>query len=305
MTLARRLTATALILAAGGCASMTGARDNRAAVGPAPAQTPSAQNLVAYVNANAARVEAIEATDLALEVKAGSQGGGLSGALYCEKPKNFRLRAKAVGKPVADFGSNDQEFWYWVSQDNPPYLYHCNYADLARGDVNLPFPFQPDWVLECLGMATLTAPAENFRVERKGNFYEMSERATSATGRPVTKVTVFRAGTTYGTEPQIKEYRLLDDRGQLVAQADVVAVKRDTGVGAVVPSHLVLKWPQQKIEMELKLNGMRAYPNAALSARNPDLFRRDSLRDLPAFDLARRAPDAQPSGLQRTRGLSP
>ena len=54
-------------------------------------------------------------------------------------------------KPVADFGSNENEFWYWISQDNPPYLYHCNYSDLSQGNVKLPFPFQPDWVLEVVG----------------------------------------------------------------------------------------------------------------------------------------------------------
>lgn len=286
-----------------GCASLGGSRESRPTAGPVTSQTPAPQNLVAYVNANAARVEAIEATDVALEVKAGSQGGGLSGTLYCEKPKNFRLRAKAVGKPVADFGSNNQEFWYWISQDNPPYLYHCNYTDLARGDVALPFPFQPDWVLECLGMATLNNSPDNFRVERKGDKFELHEKAISATGRPVTKVTVFRGGTAYGTEPQIKEHRLIDERGQTVAVAEVHSVKRDTGVGAVVPSHLVLKWPQQKLEMELRLTGIRAYPQAAISARNPDLFRRESLRDLPTYDLARRA--AGNGGVERTGGLAP
>ena len=52
-----------------------------------------------------------------------------------------------------------------------------------------------------------------------------------------------------------------------------------------------MKWPQQKLEMELKLNGMRVYPNTAITQRNPDIFRRESLRDLPSYDLARRALD--------------
>ncbi len=285
-----------------GCAGITGVRD-RAPVGPATAINPTPQNLVSYVNSNAARVEAIEAADLSMEVKAGGQGGGLSGTLHCEKPKSFRLRAKAVGKPVADFGSNDQEFWYWISQDNPPYLYHCNYGDLAQGNVSLPFPFQPDWVLECLGMATLNSPPENFRVERKGAFFELSERSVSASGRPVTKVTVFygtNAGTS-GESPQIKEHRLLDESGQVIATADVKSVKREAG--ATVPQHIVLKWPQQKIEMELILKGMKIYNAPALTQRAPDLFRRPALRDVQNFDLARRTPDGQGTGLQRTGNL--
>src|SRR5437016_5685484 len=102
-----------------GCAGITGVRD-RAPTGPIAAVNPTPQQLVAWVNTNASHVEAIEASDVSMEIKAGSQGGGLSGTLHCEKPKSFRLRAKAVGNPVADFGSNEQEFWYWISKDNPP-----------------------------------------------------------------------------------------------------------------------------------------------------------------------------------------
>src|SRR5262245_19771728 len=90
-----------------GCAGITGVRD-RAPTGPPITTTPTSQQLVTWVNSNASSVEAIEASDLSMEIKAGSQGGGLSGSLHCEKPKSFRLRAKAVGNPVADFGSNEQ-----------------------------------------------------------------------------------------------------------------------------------------------------------------------------------------------------
>lgn len=298
----RRSATPALLLLVAGCAGLTGSRDNRPAVGPASSQIPSAQNLIDYVNANAARVGAIEADDVALDVKAGNQGGGLSGVLYCEKPKNFRLRARAVGQPMADFGSNSNEFWYWISKENPPYVYHCDYTDLARGNVNLPFPFQPDWVLETLGMGSLTNPIEGFRVERKGDKFELIERATATNGRPVHKVTVFHAGNTTGGTPQITAYRLHDERGQAVALAEVVNVRRDAATGAVVPQHIRLKWPQQKLEMEMKLDGLKVYAQPVLAQRAPDIFQRPTMRDVPSFDLARGAPDARPSNFQRTGG---
>jgi hypothetical protein len=278
-----------------GCAGIIGTRD-RTPTGPPITVNPTPQQLVTWVNVNASRIEAVEATDLSMEIKAGTQSGGLSGTLHCEKPNSFRLRAKAVGKPVADFGSNEQEFWYWISQDNPPYLYHCNYTDLARGNVPLPFPFQPDWVLECLGMATLNSPPDNYQVERKGRAFELSERSVSATGRPVTKITVFHDSNVTGDTPQIKEHRLLDERGQVIATAEVKSVRRDAG--STVPQHLVIKWPQQKLEMELILKGMKVYGTPVLAQRAPDLFRRPALRDVANFDLARGTTD----GLQRTGG---
>ena len=108
------------------------------------------------------------------------------------------------------------------------------------------------------------------------------------------------AGTS-GESPQIKEHRLLDESGQIIATADVKSVRREAG--ATVPQHIVLKWPQQKIEMELILKGMKIYNAPTLTQRAPDLFRRPALRDVQNFDLARRAPDGQRTGLQRTGNL--
>jgi hypothetical protein len=292
------------VLAVVGCAGFTGSREPRTPPSPSLGQSPTAENLISYVNRNAAKVESLEATDLGVEVKQGGQGGGLSGALYCQKPKNFRLRAKAVGKPVADFGSNDQEFWYWISQDNPPYLYHCNYTDLSQNNVQLPFPFQPDWVLETLGMATINAPAESFRVAAKGDHkFELVESSTSLQGKMVYKVTVFDTRATSGTAPQIVQHRLHDDKTQLVAVADILSVRRDAQTGATVPTHLKLRWPQQQIEMELKLDGLKVYAGPVVGQRSPDLFVRQKMRDVQSFDLATKQVDAVASGLQRTGGF--
>ena len=235
--------------------------------GSADRGAPTPTVLVDYVNRNAAKVESLESTDLGLEVKQGSQGGGLTGALYCQKPRNFRLRAKAVGKPMADFGSNDNEFWYWISQDNPAYLYHCSYGDLSQGNVQLPFPFQPDWVLETLGMASLNGNIDNFRVEKKDQKFELVEYSQSLNGKSCYKVTVFDARSTTGSIPQISQYRLHDEKGTMLAVADVMSVRRDARTGATVPQHLKLKWPQEKLEMELKLDGLQVYANQAVGQR--------------------------------------
>src|SRR5262245_36728544 len=79
-----------------GCGSLTGSREQRPPTNAAMTESPTPKALIGVVNRNAAKIESLEATDLGLEVKQGKQGGGLSGALFCQKPRNFRLRAKAV-----------------------------------------------------------------------------------------------------------------------------------------------------------------------------------------------------------------
>ena len=92
------------------------------------------------------------------------------------------------------------------------------------------------------------------------------------------KVTVFEAGNVAGNRPQIAYHRLHDEKGALVAEANVLSVRRDTTTGAVVPQHIRLKWPQQKIEMEMKLDGLKLYQGPVLSQRAPDLFVRQPMR---------------------------
>jgi hypothetical protein len=273
--------------------------------------TPTPQELVGYLNRNAAKITALESRDLDLDIKAGNQSFGVSGTLFCQKPRNFRLRAKmpALRREVADFGSNDQEFWYWIREDKPPDLYYCSYADLARGDVRLPFPLQPEWVLEALGMA---APApvgtpeqeqalgRSFDVRKTADnkYVELIERTRSAQGQPAIKVTTLNNFTASGKTPQVVAHRLYDGRGQLVCQATVVSVQHDPASGAAVPHKVELKWPAQQMGLTMTL-GEVAVNNPSLG-QNPRLFSRPRPEDVRQVDLARGLPSMAPAGVQRT-----
>src|SRR5437868_9241594 len=108
-----------------------------------PSETPTTVQLVGYLNQNAQKVRSLECLDLDLDCHQGLQSFGLRGKLVCEQPHKFRLIADALGNRAVDMGSNDQEFWYWISKAEPPYLVHCSYEDLKRGTARMPFPFQP------------------------------------------------------------------------------------------------------------------------------------------------------------------
>ena len=114
--------------------------------------------------------------------------------MICQKPRNFRLSAKALGNTAADLGSNDREFWFWISKNEPPYLYHCSYEDYARG-VRMPLPFQPDWIVEALGVGEYD-PAKNYRVVPSGAGVDLVEETTSQ-GQPVRKITRLARGRNY------------------------------------------------------------------------------------------------------------
>src|SRR5262249_29185997 len=146
-----------------GCSSMNrsvAVRPNTTPVA-ASTRTPTTTELVEYLNRNGKQIQSLECQDLDLDCKQRNQPVGLRGKMTCAKPRNFRMGASVVGSEGVALGSNAQEFWYWISKADPPYLFHCSYTDLARGQVNMPFPFQPEWVMEALGMGDYGRP-ENY-----------------------------------------------------------------------------------------------------------------------------------------------
>jgi hypothetical protein len=245
---------------------------------------PKAYELVEYLNRNAAKINAIECLDVDMDVKQGyHQPFGLSARMACEKPRNFRLVAKVFGKDEADIGSNNTEFWYWLARAEPPYLVHCSYQDLQQG-VRIPFPFQPEWVMEALGMATY-GPAQEYRLQagRDRDTFELV-RETMSQGQRVQKVIVF------GRAParvQVRAHELRDARGKPICTAQINEVAEVQG--AVVPRIIVLSYPAEELRLKLRLfSGPRDITlNRQYDANmEASLFTRPSLAGVRTFDLA-------------------
>jgi hypothetical protein len=300
MRYATTLAGLGALLLLAGCNNWPHTRPNDS-VRPIDGRTPTCDQLVRYLNENAQRVQGLECRDLDIDAKQGGQMVGLSGTMVCEKPRNFRMQARLLGQPAVDIGSNDQEFWYWISKVEPvPYVFHCSYQDLGRGNVRMPFPFQPDWVIAALGIATYD-PNKKYEVRETQTTVELIEQAVSPQGQPVRKVTVFSRGQATANRPQVTAHILQDASGKEIATAHISEVQRDPTSGAVLPRRLHLVWASEKIEMKMKLDGVRVA--AVDPSRAATIFSRRTLMNLPSYDLAR-GPDAPAGQLQRTGGPS-
>jgi hypothetical protein len=280
-----------------GCNTLPHRRD--AAGGPSVTQVtgplPEPAQLVRYLNDNARRVQGLKA-EVAMDCKQGNQSVGLDGKLACAWPRNFRLKGVSFGNPVADIGSNENEFWFWISKADPPYVYHCSYREL-NPSVNLPFPFQPDMVMAALGLAEYD-PNKAYRVNDKGKYIELIEETTTPQGQPADRVTVFnRMQVGNPGEPQVVAHVLKDKQGHIIAQAVIhkVVVSRETG--AIIPQQVILTWPGQKMEMQMTFRDVQV---VRLDPQS-QMFQRANLGNLPSFDLARRMVDSP--GVQRAGAL--
>jgi len=268
---------------------------------PVSAEVPTKEQLVSYLNDNAQRIQTIDCRrNMELDVKQRLRPNfGLSGFLVCQKPRNFRLQAQFGGNTEVDMGSNQNEFWYWIKRADPPYLVHCSYDDLAHG-TRLPFPFQPEWIMEALGMADHDASRMTLTV--KPATLELVENGVGAQGQPVRKVIVLNRASASPARPQVSAYLLLDGNGKEICAARIVDARYDAPSGAVVPQRIVIEWPaENNTELTLKLYGMQVNssiaPNQAVA-----MFNRPQLPGVQSVDLARGL-DRPMGTVQRTGGI--
>lgn len=237
------------------------ARGPRVPVGDTSSLT--TERVVAYLNAQADRIQSIESTDVSLTARAqGNRPPSLDGSFMVQKPRYFRLTGKFLGSQEVLIGSNEERFWFYVPRGQDA-LFHCSYTDFEKG-VELPFPFDPEWVLEALGMAQVTAEGARIDVDRKAQTVRFIQDATFH-GQKVRKVTVCDLAPTVGDVPQIQSRTVYDTQGRVICTATIKSVSRfpvgrntqGQTIYAAVPKVVKLEWPAQDTTLELDLGRMK------------------------------------------------
>jgi hypothetical protein len=293
----------AVLLFVLGCNSLTPHRRDPGVRVPTDSVLPEAKQLVGYLNRNADALkgdEALLCQNLSIDCKADSQAVGLGGTMMCQKPRNFRLMAKVVGQPAVDIGSNDQEFWYWISKNNPPYLFHCSYEALQRG-ANIPLPFQPDMVVAALGLAHYDENKKyELKVPPRAQYFELIEQTVSPQGQPIQKVVVFNRTRVDAPNPQVIAHVLRDAQGKTICQATIRRVQMNRETGVAYPQEVIFNWPAQKIEMKMQLNDLKV--EKLSPEKVAKVFSRRGL-SYQTYDLAARTVDG--AGLQQAGGTMP
>ena len=293
-----KLALMALLLIAGCNHSKWGMVRNGDVGGPRVSdQTPRAEDLVAYLNTNAHQIQSLTCPDVDLDCRAGIRQIAMRAKMACDKPRNFRLIAEMAHNTQADIGSNQSEFWYWIAKGDP-YLFHCSYDDLARG-VRIPFPFQPEWVIEALGLAEYDPNGANYRVLVRSDTFELVSEARNAQGELVKKVTVFSRAP---SAVQVRGHLLRDQHDSVICSAQISEVYNYGGV--IVPKRVVLSYPAEKVVLKLNLGHepKDLIVNQAFDAQEQArLFLRPS-GGVPTYDLAR-GPDRPTSQVRQTGGF--
>lgn len=296
-----------LVVATAGCNStrwpFLHPQENNAGAKPTDSKLPSLARILDYMNENAGRVKNIQVMSLDVSAaQAGSLPINLHGKMVAEKPRGFRMSLDGpLGfAQVADLGSNNDEFWYWIKaapgQTQVPYQYYCSYKDFEKGVAFMHIPFQPEWIMEALGLGPY-GPPERYQLEHDEQTLRLVEDSVSPQGKAVRKVIVMKRRETKAPDPQVTHYLLIDKASNKeICSAHITQTMEDSTTGAILPKRIDLNWRQENATLGLVIT--KAVVNAPLP---PNAFVRQPLLGVQSFNLAR----GQADGVQRAQGLQP
>jgi hypothetical protein len=271
----------ALFVPAAGCEWLrkTGLqKDNGTQTRGGSIENVSANNLVEYLNRQAGHLTTVRYNDLSIDVSMGKERHTLGDStLICAKPRNFLLvGGKKVTGDLIYIGSNEREFWMLTKRPLQEQYVYCSHADFQQGAGQLPIPFDPEWALQALGMATYPAGLPyKVDTDQRAKVHTLSWDSTTPQGTPVRREIVLDP-TDSQYRPNIRQHRILDANNKLIGLAEVKEVATLPVAGGAfvkVPTRVVLEWPQQQAKMELRLG--RPQINERLSDEHmADMFTR-------------------------------
>jgi hypothetical protein len=269
-------TGVALVVLAGCATTAPFARNDFGS--PLPANA-SVEEVVRRVNANVERLQAWRSNDLSISGE--NLPVHLGGTIAVERPRNFRLTAGILGiDEEADFGSNNDWFWFWVKRGNakgqPSYVYQARHEDVPNSQVLSQIPFQPDWLMEALGVVPIDAQNATLRPEQHGQIVNLISERLSPSGQTVKKV--IRVDRQRGV---ILSHSLYDMNGTLIAKARLENYSPDKATGIVLPHLIALEWPQADLKINLAIGQIDVNPTT-IPPRNWQVPQKPYY---PAFDI--------------------
>ncbi|WP_165067726.1 hypothetical protein [Paludisphaera rhizosphaerae] len=279
----RMLLAISACLAAAGCRTAGPAPSKRTAPPPSdPVTSFRIDDFVREHNLNARLVKNVKARPSIYLTAADPNGGdpksaGLSGRLLVVQPYDFKLLVESkMTTDLADIGSNEKEFWFWLKDNPEKQIFRCAYSDLGKSD--LPATFQPDWIMTAMGLKPITrdeaASARILPGERPGTtllkFPPSSDPASAylremvvdeASNRLVEYRVYDRDGKTLIGQARIGKYQELELKDEAAAGSNAPA----SPVACHLPDSFSLDWKREGLKLDITMNASRMNPVAVNS----------------------------------------
>jgi hypothetical protein len=246
-------------------------------------------DLVAHLNRNIDQIDSWNCNYVTVKAHGAAMlAPSLAASMAVERPRNFRLQGTILSSNVVDLGSNDERFWVWVKNDEDPMILTARHDCLRAAQEQLPLPFEPDWLIEALGVIPLDEHEieyEKSPSDPKKCFFRRQRKAPD--GTPVELVST--VDTCLGV---IVDHSLSDRAGNMIALAKMGEHEHDGRTGIVLPHMVKLSWPQLGLALSLKMGAIEVNPKT-LSAKR---FAMPEIANCPVHDIGGETRQATDTG---------
>jgi hypothetical protein len=279
---------------------------------PRPALTQTSFDLDEFIaehNSNAESLQSLKAQPTITVGNGKIRRVRVDGHLALQRPRDFKLEVTLQTVPKADIGSNADEFWFWVVNDDADNksIYWCNYSDLESS--NLSFTYQPDWIIDSLGLKPIT-PEEAARIQvhrgvkagttllkfpivrDQGEPYSR-EMVVSNADRRIEKLVI------YSEKPRMPIAEAVPSNYQPY-QGGAGGSDRET---CYLPQNLRLDWKREQLVLEVALKDVEL--NRLDRSMSAELFTEPEMPGYTRRNLAELSRGARPDRRTTTRQTIP
>lgn len=240
----------------------------------------SLDQVVAAVNQNASRIVSYQTNNASITVPGMPGIPLLRGNIAAQAPGKVRLQAStALTGSEVDLGANDELFWFWVKQNEPPALYFSRHDQFANSASKQVMPIEPQWLLDALGMMQFSPNDRHEGPFPHGNG-ELEIRSVMQTrGGQMSKSTVIDARRAW-----VLEQHIYDASGTLVASTRARDHRYHPDVGVSLPQKIELRVPAAQLSLSINVGSVQlnSLPD------NPALWSLPAIT--PQIDLGSAAP---------------
>lgn len=259
---------------------------------------------VAQHNRNSESIESLEARPTVQVAMGRLFQARADGKMALERPRNFKLVLEAEGVQQADLGSNDREFWFWLTSEkqDQKWIYWCNYRDLESSE--LPVTYQPDWIIEAMGLKSITAEETGaIQVRRsESGTVRLVFPTTRDRGEPYTREMLVST-----TDRRIRKLQIYSVGPPRVLIAEAIPSDYQSypigspsaGETCFLPQRLRLEWKRERLVLDVAV-GREMQVNRFEPERAADLFVEPELPGYQRLNLAELSQGAR-SNSRRTR----
>ena len=167
------------------------------------------------VNTNIDRLWAWRSNDV--RISGQSLPMHLGGQIAVERPRNFRhgrhlrhgrgSRFRFQHRLVLVLGQAGQ-----MAHGQPSYVYQARHEDVPNSQMLSQIPFQPDWLMEALGVVPIDAQHVTLHPDRSGQYVNLISERLSPSGQTVKKVICVDLTPGHRAESQFVRHQRQPDR---------------------------------------------------------------------------------------------